>query len=105
MTTCCCAAADTGSTVRFNAEAKSDYLKFARSAEAPWSGNFRDLSASITRLATLADSGHISTEQVQAEISRLGWLWQHSQASHLPPAEVSLGDYLAEDAVAPAGPV
>ena len=94
------AAAETGSTVRFNAEARADYLKFARSPEALWSGNFRDLSASVTRLATLADSGRISTEQVQAEISRLHWLWQHSQASHLPPAEVSLEDYLAEDAVA-----
>ncbi|MDL5035004.1 RNA repair transcriptional activator RtcR [Comamonas resistens] len=94
------AAGETGSAVRFNAEARAVYLQFAKSAAAPWSGNFRDLSASITRLATLADSGRITIEQVQAEIGRLGWLWQHSQASHLPPAELSLADYLPEDAVA-----
>lgn len=94
------AAAETGSTVRFNAEARVEYLKFARSPEAPWSGNFRDLSASVTRLATLADSGRISTEQVQAEISRLGWLWQHSSGNALPKTDVNLSDYLSEDAVA-----
>ena len=94
------AVAETGSSVRFNAEARALYLQFAKSADAPWSGNFRDLAASITRLATLADRGRISTEQVQAEICRLGWLWQHSQAHALPGAEVDLGDYLPQEAVA-----
>lgn len=92
--------AETGSSVRFNAEARALYLQFAKSAQALWSGNFRDLAASITRLATLADSGRITTAQVQAEIKRLDWLWQHAQ-NHVPPkAEVDLGDYLSEDAIA-----
>ena len=34
------------------------------------------LSASVTRLATLADGGRISTSLVDAEIQRLKWLWQ-----------------------------
>jgi transcriptional regulatory protein RtcR len=61
--------------VRFNVEAKAHYLRFAQSHEAVWSGNFRDLSASVTRLATLADGGRISTALVDAEIARLQWLW------------------------------
>jgi len=70
------AGAETGRAVRFNAEAKALYLRFAQSGEASWRGNFRDLSASITRLATLADGGRISTALVEAELQRLRWLWQ-----------------------------
>lgn len=44
-----------------------------------WSGNFRGLSASVTRLATLADGGRIATTQVNAEIQRLQWMWQRSE--------------------------
>jgi transcriptional regulatory protein RtcR len=72
------ATAESGRAVRFNAEAKAQYLRFAQSADALWSGNFRDLAASVTRLATLADGGRISTAQVEAEVQRLRWLWQHS---------------------------
>jgi transcriptional regulatory protein RtcR len=78
------AGVELGRAVRFNAEAKAHYLRFAQSGDALWSGNFRDLSASVTRLATLADGGRISTAQVDAEIRRLQWLWQRSerQAHH-----------------------
>jgi transcriptional regulatory protein RtcR len=65
-----------GRAVRFSKEAKALYLAFAQSGEAPWSGNFRDLTASITRLVTLAEGGRISTELVEAEKQRLRWLWQ-----------------------------
>ncbi|HEX7636911.1 MAG TPA: RNA repair transcriptional activator RtcR [Burkholderiaceae bacterium] len=75
------AAADTGRAVRFNAEAKAAYLRFAQSPDAAWLGNFRDLSASITRLATLADGGRISTALVEAEIARLAWLWERGPAN------------------------
>ena len=68
--------AETGRAVRFNAEAKLRYLQFAKSAQALWSGNFRDLLGSVTRMATLADSGRISVALVEAEIQRLQWLWQ-----------------------------
>jgi len=70
------AVAESGRAVRFNVEAKTRFLKFAQSSEASWSGNFRDLSASVTRLATLADGGRISMSLVDAEIQRLNWLWQ-----------------------------
>ncbi|MGJ7492681.1 RNA repair transcriptional activator RtcR [Variovorax sp. ZT4R33] len=91
------AAAETGRAVRFNAEAKTSYLQFAKSAEAPWRGNFRDLSASITRMATLADGGRISTGLVDAEIQRLQWLWQ--QAGKLNATGVDVDAILPADVI------
>ncbi|RIX75937.1 RNA repair transcriptional activator RtcR [Acidovorax cavernicola] len=70
-------AAENHRVVRFNAEARTTYLRFAQSSEAIWRGNFRDLSASVTRLATLADGGRIAVALVEAEIARLRWLWKH----------------------------
>ena len=82
--------------MRFNVEAKTRYLKFAQSPEAAWSGNFRDLSASVTRLATLADGGRISTALVEAEIARLQWLWERRPAAG-DPAAVDLAELLGAD--------
>lgn len=65
-----------GRATRFNREAQAAYLDFALSEQALWRGNFRDLAASIMRLATLAPQGRISLELVQAEIERLKYLWQ-----------------------------
>ena len=53
------AGTELGRSVRFSNEARAAYLRYAQSPEALWTGNFRDLSASVTRLATLADSGRI----------------------------------------------
>lgn len=75
------AGVELGRAVRFNAEAKSLYLRFAQSSDALWSGNFRDLSASVTRLATLADGGRITSAHVAAEIERLRWMWQRTDDS------------------------
>ena len=61
--------------VTFNKEARARYLAFATSSRASWNGNFRDLSASITRMATLSPDGRIDTPTVEAEISRLERLW------------------------------
>ena len=54
------ASQELGRATRFNKEALSAYLAFAHSNEARWRGNFRDLAASIMRLATLAPQGRIS---------------------------------------------
>ena len=70
------AGTELGRSVRFSNEARAAYLRYAQSPEALWTGNFRDLSASVTRLATLADSGRIGLPLVEAEIARLRWLWQ-----------------------------
>lgn len=63
----------TGETIRFNAEAKQKFLKFAENA--PWPANCRDLNAAITRMATLAPAGCINTQVVEGEIERLNKLW------------------------------
>jgi transcriptional regulatory protein RtcR len=70
------ASEDLGRKTRMTTEARAAYLRFAQSAEAIWTGNFRDLSASITRLATLGDNGRIGAGLVEAEIARLRWQWQ-----------------------------
>ena len=82
-----------GRSVRFSNEARAAYLRYAQSPEALWTGNFRDLSASVTRLATLADSGRIGLSLVEAEIARLRWLWQPaSDMRHgLAPAAGAVG--------------
>ncbi len=61
--------------VRFNKEAREAFLKFARSPEAKWNANFRDLNAAVTRMATLAPKGRITVGCVEAEKCRLldGW--------------------------------
>lgn len=66
--------------VTFNKEARQRYLAFATSTAASWNGNFRDLSASITRMATLSPDGRIDKAAVKAEIARLGRLW-HGEAA------------------------
>jgi transcriptional regulatory protein RtcR len=69
--------------VRFNVEAKRRYLAFAASREARWPGNFRELSASVARMATLADAGRIAEPQVQDEIARLRRTWSVDNADEL----------------------
>ncbi len=86
--------------MRFNAEAKAQYLRFAKSSDALWSGNFRDLSASVTRLATLADGGRISAAQVSAEVQRLRWLWQHAAAGAPLTQKAALDELLSAESLA-----
>jgi transcriptional regulatory protein RtcR len=64
-----------GDKVSFNQAAFRAYLKFAESPTATWTGNFRDLGASIIRMATLADGGRITEEVVRIEIQRLENAW------------------------------
>jgi len=97
--------AELGRAVRFNAEAKKLYMRFAQSGEARWSGNFRDLFASVTRLATLAEGGRISTTLVEAELARLRWLWDRDSS---PPGgsgaatqePINLGQWLNDEQLA-----
>lgn len=70
-----------GERVGFNREARAAYLRFATGCEAIWPGNFRDLGASVTRMATLAEAGRITTETVSEEIVRLRRLWAPQSAA------------------------
>lgn len=64
-----------GDRATFNKEARQRYLAFATAPGARWPGNFRDLAASVTRMATLSPKGRIDLECVEAEIGRLRRLW------------------------------
>jgi transcriptional regulatory protein RtcR len=88
---------EAGAQARFNKEARAGYMRFAGSHEAKWSGNFRDLSASVTRMATLAEGGRIGDAQVAAEIARLRALWAQAPEEG---AEVDLRALLGEEALA-----
>lgn len=95
-----------GQMVRFNKEARSRYLQFAESPDAIWRGNFRDLIASVTRMATLADSGRISEKVVDEEIARLRTQWsgaipdvQIGRVSSMQAIDV-LRAFFTEDAIA-----
>jgi transcriptional regulatory protein RtcR len=81
--------AEHGQMVRFNKEARDRYMRFAMSAQARWTGNFRDLSASVMRMATLAEAGRITSALVDAEAQRLARLWQPAGAA---PGAAATGD-------------
>lgn len=67
-----------GIRVGFDAGAASRYIRFARDPATLWIGNFRDLSASIQRLCTLAHRGRITTSMVEEEIEGLSRQWARS---------------------------
>lgn len=70
-----------GQFARFNREARRRFLDFAASPEALWTHNFRDLSAAVTRMATLAPGGRITEAIVAEEIARLRAAWQGTAAA------------------------
>ena len=82
-----------GDRVTFNREALRLYLTFAKGPDAAWPGNFRDLGASITRMATLAEGGRIDEGIVTLEISRLRRAWATE--------ETDISDSLLEDVLGP----
>lgn len=100
-------AQDNDINVRFNAEARREYQRFATSPAAVWNGNFRELSASIMRMATLAEDGRITVDVVQDEIDRLRSAWQPERSQgHLDSvlsadalADIDLFDRLQLEAV------
>ncbi len=79
-------AREQGQQVRFNLEARRRYLAFASGGEAQWRGNFRELGASVTRMATLSTAGRINEANVAEEIDRLRSTW----------GDVGSGDTVAE---------
>jgi len=87
-----------GQNVTFNKEARERYLTFATSPEAAWSANFRDLSASVTRMATLAPQGRITVEVVRHEAERLKAAWGGAHSGRV--ADQILVDVLGPEAVA-----
>lgn len=89
--------AEQGQMVRFNKEARDQYMRFARSTGALWTGNFRDLSASVMRMATLAVAGRITDMVVSDELARLKRLW-HRQAQ-TDSEDVKLDELLGHEKI------
>jgi transcriptional regulatory protein RtcR len=87
-----------GREVSFNKEAKQAFLKFAEAPDTPWLGNFRDLNAAVTRMATLAPRGRIRVEEVEEEIQRLRDSWQRPgtavSAENIDLTEIIVPDLL-----------
>jgi len=85
-----------GARATFNREARARYLAFARADRATWRANFRDLSASVTRMATLAPAGRITEDIVADEIARLETSWRRGGDEQ----EAILRDLFSEEALA-----
>ncbi|MEN9355301.1 MAG: hypothetical protein RL318_2626 [Fibrobacterota bacterium] len=63
-----------GRQISMTREARDAFLAWGTSAQASWRGNFRDLSAAVTRMALLSD-GRIGLSDVKEEIQRLMRDW------------------------------
>lgn len=81
-----------GTRVTMNKEARARFLTFARSNEARWEGNFRDLNAAVTRLGTLATGGRITAALVDDEITRLKKGWSSEASNGLGDLHKVIGD-------------
>ncbi len=65
-----------GQRLSFNADAFTRYQRFATDPGTDWPGNFRDLSASVQRMCTLAPRGRITLAMVEDEIATLRSTWR-----------------------------
>lgn len=79
-----------GRRVSFNQEARRSFLRFASDPASIWAGNFRDLNAAITRLATLAPGGRITPEEVKLEVERLQADWRLHDSDPAQTADLDL---------------
>ena len=59
-----------GKHITFNKEARQIFMDFALDPGTLWRGNFRDLNAMITRMATLSSGGRIDENVVRAEAGK-----------------------------------
>jgi transcriptional regulatory protein RtcR len=73
-----------GRRLTLNREARARFLEFAQSTATPWSRNFRDLTAAVLRMATLAEGGRIAVPDVEGEIARLQAAWGPAEPPSAP---------------------
>lgn len=85
-----------GQRVSITTEAREHFLTWATSPEALWTGNFRDLSAAVTRMTTLASNGRIGVGEVTEEIERLRISWRSEKTK---TADQSLNTFLSPEAI------
>ncbi len=87
-----------GYKVSFNQAALKRYLDFGMAPNAIWHGNFRDLNASVIRMAILAHGGRITEEIVINEIGRLQADWKGLSADKADQHNI-LNSYLSDEAI------
>ena len=92
-----------GRKVTFNKEARTAFLKFAEAPDSQWFGNFRDLNAAVTRMATLAPRGRIRAEEVDEEVARLRQNW-YRPGKEMPVEPVDLEGILGVEKAAELDP-
>jgi transcriptional regulatory protein RtcR len=81
-----------GTRISINDEAKKAFLEFARSAEATWEGNFRDLKAAVIRMGIFSDQGRVTVPVVSREVNRLREEWAEvTESGSYPLTELALG--------------
>lgn len=85
-----------GVNVTMSREARARFVAFATSPDALWTGNFRDFSAAVTRLATLSRGGRIDVDGVDEEVARLRARWRLADR---PAAASSPDDELLRSAL------
>ena len=90
-------ASKTGRRVTINRESRKLFLEYAISPAAQWRGNFRDLNAAVTRMATLAESGRITTQVAKEERERLKATWQEESSGDFPCVREVLGGEMLEE--------
>ncbi len=86
-----------GQQLSFNADAFTRYQRFAIDPGTDWPGNFRDLSASVQRMCTLAPRGRITLAMVEEEIATLRKTWRDATRDpDLQLLQAHLGDAAQE---------
>lgn len=83
-----------GGRLTMTRRARQRFVQWACSPAATWPGNFRDFSATVERMATLAGGGRISEADVEREIEHLGRRWKTSRDEDvrpMPRVEQALG--------------
>lgn len=85
-------AADHGRRASLTRVARTRFLDFSTSRDAPWPGNFRDFSGAVIRMATLAPRGRITPGVVADEVARLGERWGATDEARFPRVRAALGE-------------
>ncbi len=90
-----------GVKYHFESKALRLYQDFAKSDTAVWLGNFRDLTASMARMTTLAEDNVITITVVQEEILRLKSLWALyvNKSENAENTEAFLANFLDKNAL------
>lgn len=89
-------AAEHGRRASLTRVARTRFVDFSTSRDAPWPGNFRDFAGAVIRMATLAPRGRITPEVVAQEVARLEARWAGSEDIRFPRVRAALGDVDAE---------